>query len=45
MTKQEIQDRIEVFPWRERQIGTPYICTRYFGTTVLCNGACSWVGE
>ena len=43
MTKQEIQDRIEVCPWRERQIGNPYVCTRYLGTTVLCDGACSWV--
>lgn len=45
MTKQEIQDRIEVCPWRERPIGNPYVCTRYLGTTVLCDGACSWVAD
>lgn len=47
MTQQEIQDRIqdrmEVCPWRERQIGNPYTCRRYHGTIVLCDGACSWV--
>lgn len=45
MTQQEIQDRMEVCPWRERPTGNPYVCTRYFGDTVLCNGACSWVAD
>lgn len=43
MTPQEIQDRMETCPWRERPRGNPYVCTRYFGTYVLCDGACSWV--
>lgn len=43
MTQKEIQDRMEVCPWRERPQGEPYVCTRYIGTPVLCNGACSWV--
>lgn len=43
MTNQEIQDRMDVCPWRERPIGNPYVCTRYCGTTVICNGTCSWV--
>ena len=43
MTEQEIQDRIEECPWREKQTGNPYTCTRYFGTIVLCDGACSFV--
>ena len=43
MTQQEIQDRMEVCPWRERPRGNSYVCTRYFGTIVLCDGACSWV--
>lgn len=45
MTQEEIQDRMEVCPWRERPRGNPYICTRYFGTFVLCDGACSWVAD
>ena len=43
MTFEEIQDRMETCPWRERPRGNPYVCTRFFGTYVLCNGACSWV--
>jgi len=42
-TLQEIQDRMETCPWREHPQGNPYVCTRYFGTTVICNGACGWV--
>lgn len=34
---------MDVCPWREHQIGNPYVCTRYFGTTIICDGACSWV--
>lgn len=45
MTNQEIQDRMEVCPWRERTIGNPYVCTRYFGAIVICDGACSWVRD
>lgn len=44
MAREEIEDRIEVCPWRERPIGDPYICTRFWGATVACDGACSWVG-
>ena len=43
MANQEIQDRMDVCPWRERPIGNPCVCTRYCGTTVICDGACSWV--
>ena len=43
MTQEEILDRMETCPWRERPIGGPYTCTRYKGTAVLCDGACSWV--
>ena len=43
MTQQEIQDRIEVCPLRERPTGNLYGCTRFYGTTVICDGACSWV--
>lgn len=25
--------------------GNSYVCTRYFGTFVLCDGACSWVAD
>ena len=43
MTQEEITNRIEVCPWRERRQEGPYVCTRYIGTIVTCNGACSWV--
>ena len=43
MTKEEIEDRMECCPWREKPRGYTHICTRYFGTEVICNGACSWV--
>ena len=33
---------MEVCPWRERQEG-PYVCTRFTGTDLPCDGACSWV--
>ena len=42
MTREEIIDRIEVCPRRERQEG-PYVCTRFTGTDLPCDGACSWV--
>lgn len=45
MTREEIEDRMEACPWRERPRGNPYVCTRYFGTFVLCDGACSWVAD
>lgn len=45
MTQQEIQDRIESCPWRERPTGSPYACTRYYGDIVFCDGACSWVAD
>lgn len=45
MTREEIEDRMKACPWRERPRGNPYVCTRYFGTFVLCNGACSWVAD
>jgi hypothetical protein len=43
MTREEINDRIEVCPWRERPIGDPYVCTRFIGAFVPCDGRCSWV--
>lgn len=43
MTQEEIEDRMEVCPWRERPIGGPHVCTRYTDTFVPCDGACSWV--
>lgn len=45
MTLKEIEERMEVCPWRERPQGDPYVCTRYMGTTVLCDGRCSWVAD
>ena len=43
MTKEEIEDRMEICPWRERPQGGTYVCTRHMGTIVLCDGRCSWV--
>ena len=43
MTQEEIIDRMGVCPWRERSREGPYACTRYIGTIIPCNGACSWV--
>ena len=43
MTQEEIEDRMEVCPWRERPQGDGYVCTRYKGTFVHCDGRCSWV--
>lgn len=40
---EEINDRMEACPWRERQLGDPYACTRFMGTFVPCDGHCSWV--
>lgn len=45
MTQEEIQNRMDKCPWREKPTGEPYVCTRYFGTLVLCNGACSFVAD
>lgn len=43
MTQEEVFERMSACPWRERPIGEPYVCTRYFGTLVPCDGACSFV--
>lgn len=43
MTQEEIEDRIETCPWREKGIGGYYVCIRYFGTPIPCGGRCSWV--
>ena len=43
MTQEEILDRTEVCPWRERIRGGPYVCARYLYTNVPCGGSCSWV--
>ena len=40
MIQEEIIDRIEVCPWRERRYG-PYVCTRFINHDVPCDGA--WV--
>ena len=45
MTEEEIIDRIEVCPWRERPLGYPFACTRYVGTYVPCDGCCGWVAD
>ena len=45
MTQEEINDRMEACPWRERPRGYEYVCTRYFGTYVPCDGCCGWVVE
>lgn len=45
MTQEEIEERIEACSWREKEIGGfyDYVCRRYFGTPIPCNGRCSWV--
>ena len=43
MTREEIENRIETCPWREKERGGYHICTRYIRTFVLCDGCCSWV--
>jgi hypothetical protein len=45
MTKEEIEDRMETCPWRERPRGYGYVCTRYNDTIVPCDGCCSWVAD
>ena len=45
MTLEEILDRIEVCPWKERRLFGPYVCTRFKGAIIPCDGACSWVGD
>ena len=43
MTQEEILDRIEACPWRERRREGPYVCSRYIYTNVPCSGSCSWI--
>lgn len=43
MTQEEIEDRIEVCPWREKPRGDYHVCRRYFGALIPCDGRCSWV--
>ena len=43
MTQEEIIDRMGVCPWRESRREGPYVCTRYIGAIIPCNGACSLV--
>lgn len=45
MTQEEIEDRMETCPWRERPRGESYVCARYMGTIVPCDGCCSWVAD
>ena len=45
MTLEEILDRIEVCPWRERRREGPCVCARFKGSIIPCDGACSWVGD
>lgn len=45
MTREEIIDRMEVCHWRERPLGDTYVCTRFFGTYVPCDGCCGWVAD
>lgn len=43
MTQEEIEDRIETCPWREKERGGYHVCRRYLGTSIPCDGRCSWV--
>ena len=43
MAREEIIDRIEACPWRERRREGPYVCARCICNNVPSNGACSWV--
>ena len=43
MTQEEIENRIEICPWTEKERGGYYVCSRYIGTFVPCDGCCSWV--
>ena len=45
MTQEEIKERMEACPWRERPLGDVYACTRYVGTYVPCDGSCGWVAD
>lgn len=45
MTREEIEDRMEVCLWRERPRGDGYICTRFHYTIIPCDGRCSWVAD
>ena len=45
MIQEEIDDIMEVCPWRERPQGYPFACTRYIGTYVPCDGCCAWVAD
>ena len=40
-----MEDRLEVCPWRERRREGPYVCTRFIGTIIPCDGACSWISD
>ena len=43
MTREEILDRMEVCPWRERLKEGPSACAKYMYTNVPCGGSCLWV--
>ena len=43
MSREEILDRMDVCPWKERLRGGPYACARYLYTPVPCGGSCSWI--
>ena len=45
MIQDEILDRLEVCPWRERRREGPYVCTRFIDTIIPCDDACSWVAD
>ena len=45
MTQEEINDRMKSCHWRDRPQGYPYVCTRYVGTYVICDGRCAWVAD
>ena len=43
MTREEVFDRMEVYPWGERWREGPYVCARYLYTPVSCGGSCLWI--
>lgn len=43
MIQEEIKDIMESCFWCEHPPGDGAVCTRFFGTIVPCDGACSYV--
>ena len=45
MTYEEIRDKMESCPWCEHPPGDGAVCSRFIGTRVLCDGACSYITD